>query len=87
MIGDYRLIKNWVIMGTVYLPTTRLRQALKLRRGSIVRSVRRLSGKAASALNHPHIITIYDLGKRMVATSSRRNLLKSGPRRYVGNLN
>jgi eukaryotic-like serine/threonine-protein kinase len=71
MIGDYRLIRELGHggMGTVYLAyDTRLgRQAalkfLPLRFNSPER-VHRLEREArsASALNHPHIITIYDFG-------------------------
>ncbi|HJZ78692.1 MAG TPA: protein kinase [Pyrinomonadaceae bacterium] len=72
MIGDYRLIRELGRggMGTVYLAyDTRLGRpaALKLLPTRLVspERVRRLEreARAASALNHPHIITIYDFGR------------------------
>lgn len=72
MIGDYRLIRELGHggMGTVYLAyDTRLgrQAALKLlpSRFNSPERVRRLQREArsASALNHPHIITIYDFGQ------------------------
>lgn len=71
IIGDYRLIRELGRggMGTVYLAyDTRLgRQAALKLLPAISNSperVRRLEreARAASALNHPHIITIYDFG-------------------------
>jgi eukaryotic-like serine/threonine-protein kinase len=71
VIGDYRLIRELGRggMGTVYLAyDTRLgRQAALKLLPSLSNSperVRRLEREArsASALNHPHIITIYDFG-------------------------
>jgi serine/threonine protein kinase/tetratricopeptide (TPR) repeat protein len=71
MIGDYRLINELGRggMGTVYLAyDTRLgrQAALKLLPSQFnsPERVRRLEreARAASALNHPHIITIYDFG-------------------------
>jgi predicted Ser/Thr protein kinase len=71
VIGDYRLIKELGRggMGTVYLAQdTRLgrQAALKLLpfRFNSPERVRRLQREAhaASTLNHPHIITIYDFG-------------------------
>ena len=72
MIGDYRLINELGRggMGTVYLAyDTRLgrQAALKLLPAGFnsPERVRRLEREArsASALNHPHIITIYDFGQ------------------------
>src|SRR6266850_897896 len=72
MIGDYRLINELGRggMGTVYLAyDTRLgrQAALKLLPSGFnsPERVRRLEREArsASALNHPHIITIYDFGQ------------------------
>ncbi|HXD33822.1 MAG TPA: protein kinase [Pyrinomonadaceae bacterium] len=72
MIGDYRLVRELGRggMGTVYLAyDTRLgRQAALKLLPSVFNSperVRRLEreARAASALNHPHIITIYDFGQ------------------------
>ena len=73
VIGDYRLIRKLGSggMGTVYLAhDTRLgrQAALKLLPAQFnsPERVRRLEreARAASALNHPHIITIYDFGQQ-----------------------
>ena len=73
MIGDYRLIKELGRggMGTVYLAyDTRLgrQAALKLLPSHLVNNPERVrrfqrEARAASALNHPNIITIYDFGQ------------------------
>ncbi len=73
MIGDYRLMRELGRggMGAVYLAyDTRLgrQAALKLLPSRLINNperVRRLQreARAASALNHPNIITIYDFGQ------------------------
>ena len=72
MIGDYRLIRELGRggMGAVYLAyDTRLGRQVALKllplRFNSPERVRRLQREArsASALNHPHIITIYDFGQ------------------------